>query len=157
MEYAESNLWPGEIVIHQAKPHRAMLLDPFGVLILLAVLLSLATIYVGGRSVEYLVCIAGLMFLWVIKRLIGTIIAFFTTEVVLTNQRIIVKTGLIRPYPILFPLSEVKSIVVDQSILSHYLNYGSITVIGKDRTRKTIRGIAEPMKLRGLINSQKAC
>lgn len=75
-------------------------------------------------------------------------IHYFTTEMAVTDRKVIAKTGFIRRNTIELLLSRVESIRVDQSILGRMLNYGSIVVAGGGNPQAPIPGIASPLEFR---------
>jgi uncharacterized membrane protein YdbT with pleckstrin-like domain len=75
-------------------------------------------------------------------------IAKMTTELVITNRRIIAKFGLLRRYTIEINLSKIESIRVDQSILGRMLNYGSLLIVGTGGSKEPIPEIINPLEFR---------
>lgn len=75
-------------------------------------------------------------------------ITYFTTELAITNKRVIAKFGLIRRDTIEMNISKVESIQVDQGILGRIFNFGSILVAGAGDPKAPIPGISEPLKFR---------
>ncbi len=74
-----------------------------------------------------------------------------STELVLTNKRLIVKTGLITRDTVEMNLGKVESIRVSQSLLGRMFNYGDIAVVGTGSSLEPIRNIADPLELRRRI------
>jgi len=70
------------------------------------------------------------------------------SEFVITNRRIIIKTGFIGRETFEMNLSKIESVNVDQSVMGRILNYGSITIIGSGGTRETFHNISRPMAFR---------
>ncbi len=71
-----------------------------------------------------------------------------TDEFVITNKRVIMKTGLISRNVFEMTLSHIESINVDQSILGRILDYGTIIIVGSGGTRESFANIAAPVKFR---------
>jgi uncharacterized membrane protein YdbT with pleckstrin-like domain len=86
--------------------------------------------------------------LWGLFVLIGPIIAKETTELVITNRRIIAKFGLISRYTIEINLPKVESISVSQSILGRMLDYGNLQIVGTGGTKEPILYISQPLMFR---------
>ena len=83
--------------------------------------------------------------------LICWIIAFLryiTTELAITNKKIIAKFGFIKRDTIEMLLPKIESIQVNQSILGRILNYGSIVVSGAGTPQAPVLGIASPIEFR---------
>lgn len=76
-----------------------------------------------------------------------------TTELALTNRRIIAKSGLIRRNTIELKVNRVESLGVDQGILGRILNFGSIVVKGVGGSNAPIPYISRPMEFRQQVNN----
>lgn len=74
--------------------------------------------------------------------------ARWLSEFVITNRRIIIKTGFIARETFEMNLSKIESVNVDQSFLGRILNYGSITIIGSGGTKESFHKISRPMAFR---------
>ena len=83
------------------------------------------------------------LLLWV-----SAAITYYTTELAITNKRVIAKFGLIRRQTIEMNISKVESIQVEQSILGRIFNFGSVLVSGAGDPKAPIRGISDPLKFR---------
>ncbi len=70
------------------------------------------------------------------------------SEFVITNRRIIIKTGFIARNTFEMNLSKIESVNVDQSVSGRIFNYGSITIIGTGGTKETFNNIAHPLSFR---------
>jgi uncharacterized membrane protein YdbT with pleckstrin-like domain len=70
------------------------------------------------------------------------------SEFVITNRRIIIKTGFIARNTFEMNLSKIESVNVDQTVAGRILNYGSITIIGTGGTRETFHNISKPLSFR---------
>ena len=71
-----------------------------------------------------------------------------TTELAITNRRIIAKFGFLRRDTIEINLSKIESIRVEQSIFGRMLNYGSLVIIGTGGSREPIPEIVDPLEFR---------
>lgn len=76
-----------------------------------------------------------------------------TTELALTNRRIIAKSGLIRRNTIELKVNRVESLGVNQGVLGRILNFGSIVVKGTGGSHAPIPYIARPMEFRQQVNN----
>jgi len=75
-------------------------------------------------------------------------IRYKTTELAITNKKIIAKFGFIQRDTIELLLQKVESIQVKQSILGRIFGYGSIIVSGSGNPQAPIPGISNPMEFR---------
>jgi len=103
----------------------------------LLILLGLATVMVMGL---------GLIF-WA-----AALINVLTTELVITNKRVIAKFGLISRKTVELKNSRVESVQVDQSIMGRILNFGSIVVSGAGGPQAPIPNISSPLAFRSKLN-----
>jgi len=70
------------------------------------------------------------------------------SEFVITNRRIIIKTGFIARSTFEMNLSKIESVNVDQTVIGRILNYGSITIIGTGGTKESFHNISKPLSFR---------
>jgi len=75
-------------------------------------------------------------------------IRYKTTELGITDKKIIAKFGFIKRDTIELLLPKVESIQVKQSIFGRLLNYGSIVVSGAGNPQAPVPGIDAPMQFR---------
>ncbi len=123
--YVQSVIGSGEKVEYEAKVSIWSLLPLFVVGLLL--------IWVYGL---------GLIF-WAIA-----IMRYMTTELVITDKKIISKFGFIKRDTIEMLLPKIESIQVNQSVLGRMLNYGSVVVSGAGNPQAPVPGIASPIEFR---------
>lgn len=79
---------------------------------------------------------------------IAPIIDKYTDEFVITNKRVINKTGLISRKTFEMNHSKIESINVDQGILGRILGYGSIRIVGSGGTKEVFPNIQSPLEFR---------
>ncbi len=79
---------------------------------------------------------------------IAAAIKYFTTELAITNKRVIAKFGLISRSTIEINIQKIESIQVNQGILGRIFNFGSIVISGAGNPQAPIPGISDPMKFR---------
>lgn len=80
--------------------------------------------------------------------LIPAAITYFTTELAITNKRVIAKFGLIRRDTIEMNITKIESIQIEQGVLGRIFNYGSIVIAGAGDPKAPILGISDPLKFR---------
>ncbi len=71
-----------------------------------------------------------------------------TSEFVITNKRIVVKTGLIARDTVEMNLSRIETVNVDQSFFGRIFNYGTITIVGTGGTKEEFHNIQDPITFR---------
>ena len=89
--------------------------------------------------------------LFFVPGLLFSIVAFlrsYTTDLAVTNRKVLAKVGLIRRDTIEQKLATLDNVSVSQSIWGRFLGYGTINVAGSSGTHTPITFIAAPMKFR---------
>jgi uncharacterized membrane protein YdbT with pleckstrin-like domain len=77
----------------------------------------------------------------------------WTTEVAVTDRRVICKTGLVKRRTVEMHMDKVESVDVDQSILGRLFNYGDITIRGTGETMERLRMIEAPLEFRNHVTA----
>ena len=124
MSYIDDSLIAGEKVLHRARVSWWTLAGR----ILLGLLL--------------LVVVVGLYFLieaWIRRR---------TTEIAITNKRIIAKFGFIQRHTVEINLDKVEALRVEQGFWGRLLGYGTLFISGAGSAVAPMAGIADPLEFR---------
>ena len=79
---------------------------------------------------------------------IVALIRYKTTELVITNKKIIAKFGFISRNSIELLLPKIESVQVNQSILGRMFGYGSIVASGAGNPQAPVPGISQPIEFR---------
>lgn len=80
--------------------------------------------------------------------ILSAVIRRQTTELVLTDRRIILKRGFVSRDTVEMNLNKVESLHVTQGLMGRILDYGDVTVVGTGASLEPLRGIARPLELR---------
>jgi uncharacterized membrane protein YdbT with pleckstrin-like domain len=75
----------------------------------------------------------------------------WTTEIAVTNLRVIQKRGFIRRVTGEMNMDKVESVIVDQTLFGRLFDYGSIVVRGTGSGIEGLHFIAHPIELRSTI------
>ncbi len=78
----------------------------------------------------------------------------FTTEIAVTNHRVIYKTGFITRHTAEMNIDKIESVVVDQSILGRLFDYGTLDIRGTGASIEQLTRIAHAIELRNAITSR---
>jgi membrane protein YdbS with pleckstrin-like domain len=149
MSYVEKNLISGEKLVYRTGIHWIVLFWPF----VFAVLLGGAgvAVYIDRNDLWWaggaLVAIAAIVL----------IIAGFrrnSTEMAVTNRRVIIKTGIASRRSLEIMLPKVESIGIDESAGGRMLGYGTVTIHGTGGTPEPFRLIAHPSEFRKQVQQQ---
>ena len=79
---------------------------------------------------------------------LGAYLRYVSTELVVTNKKVIAKFGFIQRDTIELLLPKIESIQVNQSLFGRMLNYGSIVVSGAGNPQAPIPGVSKPIEFR---------
>lgn len=160
MKYVTRVLQPGETVVYATTLHwlvyfRSVLLLLIGVVLLVAS--QFVAVGSNPQYNQYLVLalqiLAGLFFLFAILSALRALIRRATTELAITDRRVIYKAGLLRRHTIEINRSKVETVGVNQSILGRLLGFGTVVVRGTGGSFEPIPFIAEPLTFRNHITA----
>jgi uncharacterized membrane protein YdbT with pleckstrin-like domain len=146
--YADSVLAEGEKVVYSASISRWKYLGSylFGTLLIVGGLVAIFFTYFGTdfatKMFGAVPLVLGLVIIFV------AIIRRRTTELVLTDRRIIAKRGFVSRETVEMNLSKVESIHVSQGLAGRMLNYGDVAVVGTGASLEPLRGVSRPLELR---------
>lgn len=135
--YVESSLTRGEQVIYYATLSIASVMPTLCGGFLVAVVPS----FVFG-SIFWISVLAGVLILAI------AFIRLYTTELAITNKRVIAKTGLVSRRTMEINLQKIESIRVDQSVFGRLFDFGRVVVAGAGTPAAVFSGISDPMAFR---------
>jgi uncharacterized membrane protein YdbT with pleckstrin-like domain len=154
MSYVRSVLQPGETVRYATDIHWIVYLPG-----LLLVILAAVVYWFGHRPVAI-----GAAFIWdwiaallFVAAAVALFIGWFrrwTTEIAVTDRRIIYKRGFIRRRTVEMHLDKVESVDVDQSILGRIMNYGDISIHGTGAGIEDLKTIGSPIAFRNHVTAE---
>ena len=74
----------------------------------------------------------------------GRIVGLVTTELALTNKRILGRVGMFRRKKIVLSHKDIELVVAQRGLIGLLFNYGAVTISGKSGVRVKFRGISKP-------------
>ena len=156
MRYVTRVLQPGETVVYETQLHWLIYLRAILALIA-AAFLGIGALSVASDQRQYLslsLWIAAAIFaLLALSAALGAFVRRATTELAVTNHRVIYKTGLLSRHTLEMNLSKVESVDVNQTILARIFGYGTIIVRGTGGSLEPMRRIADPLTFRSHITA----
>jgi uncharacterized membrane protein YdbT with pleckstrin-like domain len=155
MRYVRRVLQPNETIVHAARLHWRIYTRCVLLLAVCVVLAILALVIAGAQpGIDLALWIAAAIFLLLaLSSGLSAFVRRATTELAVTDQRIIYKTGLLRRHTLEMNRGKVESVDVDQTILGRVLGYGTIIVRGTGGSLEPIRNIAAPITFRTHITA----
>lgn len=153
MGYVERVLQPDETVIAVTRIHWWYVWRHTVLLVALAIALAAFAFDQSGDTQTGLFAGAAVAVVLALLLTIGPAIRRATTELAVTNRRVIHKRGFIQRHTIEISRNQVESVDVDQSILGRILNFGTVTVHGTGTTPEPFRFIADPLRFRSAITA----
>lgn len=123
--YVESNLIHGEKIKYIAKVSKWSLLPKILLGVILLPFWGIGLIFLASAAITY-----------------------YTTELAITNRRVIAKFGLIRRDTIELNILKIESIRIEQGFLGRIFGFGSVLVAGAGTPQAPISGISAPIRFR---------
>jgi uncharacterized membrane protein YdbT with pleckstrin-like domain len=160
MGYIEKHLISGETILYKTRLHSIAVLAPLLVAVALAVaggfcLYQSAQDNRTGTGDAKLFAIAGAgLFVLAAVEVMVAIVKRNSTEMAVTNRRVLIKTGLMSRRTIEMLVSQIESIVITEPFLGRMLGYGSVVIRGTGGTPETFHLIANPTEFRTHVQQQ---
>lgn len=138
MSYVNNTLLRGETVRFVGHVHWIIFIP-----VLLLSIAAMVVYFVFDQLI-----ISGILSFFALFRFITDVMYFFSTELAVTDQRVIAKFGLISRTTFELNLDRVTTLNVQQSVLGRILNYGNIFIQGMGGISTPIPAIADPLTFR---------
>ncbi len=97
--------------------------------------------------------IAGLLAIVGIVWIVAGLIRRGSTELAVTNRRVIAKFGFISRSTVELNIAKIESVRVEQSVIGRLFNYGSVFVTGTGSTMDPIPFISHPIAFRQAVQA----
>jgi uncharacterized membrane protein YdbT with pleckstrin-like domain len=153
MKYIDEVLQPGEKIVFSCTLSWAV----YWPSILLWVV-ALVLIAVGGGLLQ------GGGGVWLVSGLVVALFAAYasasawlrrwTTEIDVTDRRVVFKRGFIRRHTVEMNMDKIESVDVDQSLLGRMFDYGDIVIRGTGAGIEPLRGIDSPLAFRNAVTAR---
>jgi uncharacterized membrane protein YdbT with pleckstrin-like domain len=167
MSYTQNNLRPNEKVLFSTRVHPVVFLPSIGFFVATILVFFVSfdrSIMIPSFGViparsdgmvllgMFLLPFSCALFLCTLLLGFQAIASLLTTEFAMTNQRIIVKTGMIRKHIGEILLPDVESSVVNQNGFGKLLNFGTVIITGPDGAKESFKTIAQPLAVKQRID-----
>ena len=142
MRYVEQSLTEGEHIVDRRRLHWVIFVP--GVLL---VLIATGGLAVGGQAIEPAAGIAlALIGVAGVLKLVAALIRRATTELAITNLRVLAKSGLIRRDVKEIDLSNIEGVDLHQSVPGRLLGYGAVSFRGTGLGLSRMHPIGKPVE-----------
>ena len=148
MSYVDSSLLPDETVMYLAHPHWKIYGPGIGLTVVLPVMMVWALWIAKPGQRELAFCGAVLCAIPGLLLLTSTRFNAASTELAVTNKRVIAKFGVFQTRTVEINLAKVEAIHVNQSGWGQTLDFGTIIVVGTGGTHEAFVDIACPLEFR---------
>ncbi|NBB15613.1 PH domain-containing protein [Caulobacter sp. SLTY] len=154
MGYITSNLAPGESIRAVVKVHWGILFPALSTLVVLAVALGFVqagvlAAWLAQADISLPVWIpVGVVAIVCVVNVVYALVYLLTTEIAVTDRKVVAKWGLIGRRTIEQRLGKIESVTVDQGLLGRVFDYGSVYVHGTGSGSTPMRYVARPIWVR---------
>ncbi len=160
MGYIEKHLISGEKILYKTRLHSIAVMFPMLLAALfliggaLCLYVSMADKQRGGQDPKWLAGAGLVLLIFAAVTAALAIMKRNATEMVVTNRRVLIKTGIVSRRTIEMLLLRVESIVITEPVLGRMLGYGTVVVHGTGGTPEPFNLIANPTEFRRHVQEQ---
>lgn len=149
MSYVRKVCLPGEEIVYEARLHWVAYLPVFWLVVLWAVCFWLL---LGRGDIFWIANAIFAVFAGLI--LFASWLHAVSTELVVTDKRVIAKTGFIRRSSHEIARHKIEGVAVDQSLAGRMLGFGTVTVRGTGGGLAPMPQIADPLAFRNAVSTE---
>src|SRR4051812_26054522 len=153
MKYVDQVLQPGETLVYATSLHWLVYMRAVVLLVGAIILLVVSGAFASHGLAQAVEWAAGVLAIFSVIAAAHALIQRATTELAVTDRRVIYKRGIFQRHTMEMNRSKVETVGVDQSILGRMLNYGTVIVRGTGGSLEPIRNIADPLSFRNHITA----
>ncbi|MBA3273380.1 MAG: PH domain-containing protein [Chthoniobacterales bacterium] len=78
-------------------------------------------------------------------------LAFASSELVITDKRLLIKTGIVSRQSLELFISRIESVGVDQGVVGRMFDYGTVKIRGMGGSEQAFEAIADPLQFRSAV------
>jgi uncharacterized membrane protein YdbT with pleckstrin-like domain len=153
MSYVKNVLQADEQIRYLTNIHWIIYIPGVALLVVAALVYGFALREEGGRPLW--IAIAGVLAVLAALTLFQAWFRRFTTEIAVTNRRIIYKRGFISRDTIEMQMDKVESVDVQQSVGGRILGYGDILIRGVGVGIEPLKNIDSPIEFRNHVTGEQ--
>ncbi len=79
------------------------------------------------------------------------VVVYTTSELVITDRRVLIKVGFIRRRTLEMFISKIESVGVSQGLFGRLFDYGTVTISGTGGSAEPFKTIADPLGFRNCV------
>jgi uncharacterized membrane protein YdbT with pleckstrin-like domain len=151
MKYIQKILQPGEKVIFSSTLSWAIYL-PSIILWLVALALLVTGIALERSAIGQ--SAGGIVALFAAYSGLKAWFRRWTTEIDVTDRRVVYKRGFIRRHTVEMNMDKIESVDVDQSLIGRLFDYGDVIIRGTGAGSEPLRGIDSPLAFRNAVTAR---
>ena len=151
MAYYKKVIQSDEVVHYIGRLHWTIYLPALFAFILAAAIYALAAFLLPPNAGLVASVVGVITLLGAALTLIKIWLRQFSTEMVVTDRRVIYKIGLVRRHTVEMNISKIETVDVEQGILARILGYGTVLIRGTGAGFEPLTQVADPLALRNAI------
>lgn len=125
MSYPDRLLSPDESVVVEFRPHWQAILLPISLAVAAIVAIGITFVFADG-AVRWIIII-GIVAVWLLAS-VKTLADWWTTEYVLTTERVVVRAGVFSRRGTEIPLEVINNVAFSQSLLERMIRSGDLLI-----------------------------
>ena len=153
MGYIERHLQPGESLLHRTTVHWVVYVPGFVYLALAVAGYAAVKRLMPDQAAVTAPVAAALFGLAAVLSWLKAFIRRLSTELAVTDRRVVIKVGLFSRRTMEMNRSKVESVRVDQSLIGRMLDYGTVVVKGTGGGLEPLFNIEHPLAFRSEITA----
>jgi hypothetical protein len=160
MGYVSSVIQPGEKVIFDGKIHWIVYAAPIVLMLIGTDIMFLGPEQASqimkqeiNKDPPFFLIGGGCLLVLGLVNLLSAIFYRLTTEIAVTNRRVIFKKGFVWRKTMEMNVNKVESVYINQTVLGRLLDYGTVAVVGTGSSIEPFTSVDSPIKLRNTIQT----
>jgi uncharacterized membrane protein YdbT with pleckstrin-like domain len=145
MSFIEKNLANNEKIVYKGNLHWWIYMKNI-------LLIVLGIIIISAAKNNFANGVGGIIVIIALIGLIGAYMRSKSSEFVVTNRRIMLKTGVLKRKLVELQLNRAEGLMVDQGVIGRMFNYGGI-IVTSGGVREVFTPIAQPYEFKRQINN----
>jgi hypothetical protein len=147
--YPTRLLSPGEEIVKEFRPHWTSILGPLGITVAALAIIVVLTIFATGTLGQF--GPAAVAVLWILFTIRG-FVRWMTTQHVITNERVVHRTGFVSKQGKEIPLEMINTISFSQTVFERVVGSGDLMIESAGETGQTrYSNIPDPEGVQTLI------